>query len=70
MNDAPVMTLKLVPEKLCAQSVFLCIDDTMTSKSGNKLKDISRLFNYTSLHNDCNHQNGHCFIRLIICDPV
>ena len=37
MNVTAAMALKLIPEKLQSQPVFLCMDDTMVSKFVKKL---------------------------------
>jgi hypothetical protein len=42
MNVTAAMALKLVPERLKSQPVFLCIDDTMVAKFGKKVEDVSR----------------------------
>ena len=44
MNITAGLSLKLIPEKLQSQPVFLCIDDTMVPKFGKKFEDISKLF--------------------------
>jgi len=44
MNVTAGMALKLIPEKLDTQPVFLCIDDTMVPKSGKKFENVSKLF--------------------------
>jgi hypothetical protein len=38
MNVTAAMALKLVPERLKSQPVFLCIDDTMVAKFGKSLR--------------------------------
>ncbi|KAI4452260.1 hypothetical protein C823_006842 [Eubacterium plexicaudatum ASF492] len=38
MNTTAGIALKLIPEKLRLQPVFLCIDDTMVSKFGKNLR--------------------------------
>lgn len=63
------MTLRLVPEHLKSQPVFLCIDDTLVAKFGKKFEDISKLFDHAA-HNGCNYLNGHCFVSLMLCVPV
>ena len=63
------MALKLVPESLGAQPVFLCIDDTMVPKFGKKFEDASKLFDHAA-HNGSNYLNGHCFVSVMLCVPV
>ncbi len=53
MNITAGMALKLIPEKLQTQPVFLCIDDTMVSKFGKKFEDVSKLFDHAA-HNGSN----------------
>ena len=63
------IALKLIPEKLRLQPVFLCIDDTMVSKFGKKFEDVSKLFDHAA-HNGSNYLNGHCFVSVMLCVPV
>ena len=51
MNVTAGMALKLIPEKLSSQPVFLCIDDTMASKFGKKFEDVSKLFDHAAHYN-------------------
>ena len=69
MNVTACMSLKLIPEKLSSQPVFLCIDDTMVSKFGKKFENISKLFDHAA-HNGSNYLNGHCFVSVMLCIPV
>ena len=69
MNITARMALKLIPEKLSSQPVFLCIDDTMVSKFGKKFEDVSKLFDHVA-HNGSNYLNGHCFVSIMLCAPV
>ncbi len=69
MNVTAAMALKLIPEKLQSQPVFLCMDDTMVSKFGKKLEEVSKLFDHAA-HNGSNYLNGHCFVSLMLCVPV
>lgn len=69
MNTTAGIALKLIPEKLLSQPVFLCIDDTMVSKFGKKFEDVSKLFDH-SAHNGSNYLNGHCFVSVMLCVPV
>ena len=49
MNVTAAMALKLIPERLKSQPVFLCIDDTMVAKFGKKFEDVSKLFDHAAL---------------------
>ena len=69
MNVTAGMALKLIPEKLSSQPVFLCIDDTMAPKFGKKFEDVSKLFGHAA-HNGSNYLNGHCFVSVMLCVPV
>lgn len=69
MNVTAGMALRLIPEKLSSQPVFLCIDDTMVSKSGKKFADVSKLFDHAA-HHGSNYLNGHCFVSVMLCVPV
>ncbi len=69
MNITTGTALKLIPEKLLSQPVFLCIDDTIVSKFGKKFEDVSKLFNYAA-HHGSNFLDGHCFVGLMLCIPV
>lgn len=46
MNVTSRLALRLVPDSLQSQPVFLCIDDTMASKFGTKFEDVSKLFDH------------------------
>ncbi len=63
MNVTASMALKLIPELLESQPVFLCIDDTMVPKFGKKFENASKLFDHAA-HNGSNYLNGHCFVSL------
>ena len=69
MNATARITLRLVPDSLKTQPVFLCIDDTMVPKSGTKFADISKLFDHAA-HNGSCYLNGHCFVSIMLCVPV
>ena len=69
MNVTAGLSLKLIPEKLQSQPVFLCIDDTMVPKFGKKFEDVSKLFDHVA-HNGSNCLNGHCFVSAMVCVPV
>ena len=69
MNVTASMALKLIPDSLQPQPVFLCIDDTMVSKFGKNFQDVSKLFDHAA-HNGSNYLNGHCFVSIMLCIPV
>ena len=69
MNVTATMALKLIPECLKSQPIFLCLDDTMAAKFGKKFEDVSKLFDHAA-HNGSNYLNGHCFVSLMLCVPV
>ena len=52
------MALKLIPDSLESQPVFLCVDDTMVSKFGVKFENVSKLFDHAA-HNGSNYLDGH-----------
>ena len=61
--------MKLIPDSLQTQPVFLRVDDTMVSKFGTKFENVSMLFDHAA-HNDSNYLNGHCFVSVMLCVPV
>ena len=69
MNVTAAMALKIIPQNLTSQPVFLCIDDTMAAKFGEKFEDVSKLFDHAA-HNGANYMNGHCFVSVMLCVPV
>ena len=69
MNVTVSMALKLIPDSLKSQPVFLCIDDTMVPKSGKKFEHVSKLFDHAA-HNGYYHMDGHCFVSIMLCVPV
>ena len=69
MNVTVKLALCLVPPDLGSQPLFLCIDDTVVSKSGKKFEDVSKLFGHAA-HNGFNYLNGHCFVSLMLRVPV
>ena len=69
MNTTVRITLKLIPDSLQTQPVFLCVDDTMVSKFGTKFENVSKLFDHTA-HNGSNYLNEHCFVSVMLCVPV
>ena len=69
MNTTARIALKLIPDSLQTQPVFLCVDDTMVSKFGTKFENVSKLFDHAT-HNGSNYLNGHCFVSIMLCVPV
>ena len=69
MNTTVRIVLKLIPDSLQTQPVFLCVDDTMVSKFGTKFENVSKLFDHAA-HNGSNYLNGHCFVSVTLCVPV
>ena len=69
MGVTAALALKIVPQGLDTQPVFLCIDDTMAEKFGTKFEDVSKLFDHAA-HNGSNYLNGHCFVSFMLCVPV
>ena len=69
MNVTARLALRLVPDFLETQPIFLCIDDTMVPKFGTKFEDVSKLFDHAA-HNGSNYLNGHCFVSIMLCVPV
>ena len=69
MNTTVRIALKLVPDSLQTQPVFLCVDDTMVSKFGTKFENASKLFDHAA-RNGSNYLNGHCFVSVMLCIPV
>ena len=69
MNTTARIALKLIPDSLKTQPVFLCIDDTMVPKSGTKFANVSKLFDHAA-HNSSSYLNGHCFVSVMLCVPV
>ena len=61
--------MKLIPDSLQTQPVFLCVDDTIVSKFGTKFEDVSKLFDHAA-HNGSNYLNGHCFVSVMLCVPI
>jgi len=61
--------LRVCPEPLHAQPLFLSIDDTMIETFGKKFELCSKLYDHAS-HNGSNYPNGHCMVSLLISFPV
>uniref|UniRef100_UPI004055AE06 hypothetical protein n=1 Tax=Agathobacter sp. TaxID=2021311 RepID=UPI004055AE06 len=49
MNVTASMVLRLIPNSLLSQPVFLCVDDTMVAKSGKKFEQVSVLFDHAGV---------------------
>ena len=69
MNVTAHMALSLVPQDLETHPVFLCIDDTMVAKFGEKFENVAKLFDHAA-HGGSNYLNGHCFVSLMLRVPV
>lgn len=69
MNVTASMALKLIPNSLETQPVFLCVDDTIVPKFGKKIENVSKLFDHAA-HNGRSCLNGHCFVSVSLCVPV
>ena len=69
MNITARLAVQMIPERLCNEPVFLCMDDTMVAKFGQKFENVSKLFDHAA-HNGSNYLNGHCFVSLMLCVPV
>ena len=48
MNTTARIALKLIPDSLQTQPVFLCVDDTMVSKFGTKFENVSKFFDHAA----------------------
>ena len=69
INITTHIALKLIPDDLKSQPVFLCVDDTMIAKSSKRFENIALLFDHAA-HNGSNYLNGHCFVSLMLRIPV
>ena len=69
MNTTVRIASNLTPDSLQKQPIFLCVDDTMVSKSGTKFENVSKLFDHAA-HNGSSYLNGHCFVSIMLCIPV
>ena len=63
MNTTVRITLKLIPDSLQTQPVFLCVDDTMVSKFDTKFENVSKLFQNLDLI-------GNARIDSVMYDPA
>ena len=69
MNITAKVALRMIPDSLATQPIFLCVDDTMVAKVGTRFENVSKLFDHAA-HNGSNYLNGHCFVSIMLCIPV
>ena len=69
MNITAKVALRMIPDSLATQPIFLCVDDTMAAKAGTRFENVSKLFDHAA-HNGSNYLNGHCFVSIMLCIPV
>ena len=69
MNITAKVALRMIPDSLATQPIFLCVDDTMVAKAGIRFENVSKLFDHAA-HNGSNYLNGHCFVSIMLCIPV
>ena len=69
MNITAKVALRMIPDSLATQPIFLCVDDTMIAKAGIRFENVSKLFDHAA-HNGSNYLNGHCFVSIMLCIPV
>ena len=69
MNITAKVALRMIPDSLATQPIFLCVDDTMVVKAGTRFENVSKLFDHAA-HNVSNYLNGHCFVNIMLCIPV
>ena len=69
MNITAKVALRMIPDSLATQPIFLCVDDTMVAKTGTRFENVSKLFDHAA-HNGSNYLNGHCFVSIMLCIPV
>ena len=69
MNITAKVALRMIPDSLATQPIFLCVDDTMVAKAGTRFENVSKLFD-NAAHNGSNYLNGHCFVSIMLCTPV
>ena len=69
MNIAAKVALRMIPDSLATQPIFLRVDDTMVAKAGTRFENVSKLFDHAA-HNGSNYLNGHCFVSIMLCIPV
>ena len=58
MNITAKVALRMIPDSLATQPIFLCVDDTMVAKTGTRFENVSKLFDHAA-HNGSNYLNGH-----------
>lgn len=68
-DTTALKALRIVPDALDAQPLFLSIDDTMVEKFGKKFELCSKLFDHAA-HNGSNYLNGHCMVSVLLSFPV
>lgn len=61
--------VRVVPDSLETQPLFLSIDDTMIEKFGKKFELCSKLFDHAA-HNGSHYLNGHCMVSILLSFPV
>ena len=44
MNITAKVALRMIPDSLATQPIFLCVDDTMVAKAGTRFENVSKLF--------------------------
>ena len=69
MNITAKVALRMIPDSLVTQPIFLCVDDTMVAKAGTRFENVSKFFDHAA-HNGSNYLNGHCFVSIMLCIPV
>ena len=69
MNITAKVALRMIPDSLATQPIFLCVDDTMVAKAGTRFENVSKLFDHAA-HNGSNYLKGHCFVSIMLCIPV
>ena len=69
MNITAKVALRMIPDSLATQPIFLCVDDTMVAMAGTRFENVSKLFDHAA-HNGSNYLNGHCFVSIMLCIPV
>ena len=69
MNITAKVALRMIPDSLATQPIFLCVDDTMVAKAGTRFENVSKHFDHAA-HNGSNYLNGHCFVSIMLCIPV
>lgn len=69
MNITAKVALRMIPDSLATQPIFLCVDDTMVAKAGTRFENVSKFFDHAA-HNGSNYLNGYCFVSIMLCIPV